>query len=47
MTKEEKEMRCDRRGVQAGEVRYAMTFQGDFGYKGWAESIILSACANS
>jgi hypothetical protein len=27
-----------------GEVRCAMTFQGDYGYQDGAESIILSAC---
>jgi hypothetical protein len=28
-----------------GEVRYAMTFQGDNGYKDGDESIILSLCS--
>jgi hypothetical protein len=31
-------------GGSVGEVHYAMTFQGDYGYKDGAESIILSAC---
>jgi hypothetical protein len=32
-------------GGSAGEVRYAMTFRGDYGNKDGAESIILSACS--
>ncbi len=47
-----KTCQCDRGGkgdeVQlggsAGEVRCAMTFQGDYGYQDDAKSIILSAC---